>query len=203
MQYVTNDKFAILLIPECKQYSIREMGKTNGFQTRYEYDPSLQYIVPYRESYGRIIRAIAADLHEVMLDAGFVNLNKVTWASVREQCMEYIIDWVDTKGHLPIVKNFCHTGYLTAYVPKELANYKLIDVEQFDLLPNYIKSTYGVDIGTIPELPEFFYDYTVPYWEIDSLYNSHKKMRTLIDEWCARDLEESTIVVVDNLFINP
>lgn len=203
MQYVTNGKFAILLIPECKQYSINEMGKTNGFEVRDIYDPTLEYIVPYRTPYDRIIRGVAADLHELMLDAGFVNLNRTKWETVKEQCLEFIVNWVDTEGHLPIIKRYCHTAYTTSYIFPEIENYKIVNVDDVNLLlPKYIKETYGIDIGTIPELPDFFYDFTVPYWEIDKLYHSHKKMRTLIDEWCASDLQDSAVVIVDDLFIH-
>jgi hypothetical protein len=192
MRFVTNGTFAILLIPECKQYGISEAGRHNNFVFDNIYNPNLDYIIPYRKPYSRIIRAIAADLHEVMLDAGFVNLNKTVWSTVREQCLEYILDWVENKGHLPIIKNFCHTGYITAYMSPEITKAKIIDVDNINELSTYIKETYNVDIGQIPELPGSFYDYTVPYWEIDQIYNNNEKMRTLIDEWCARDIKEST-----------
>lgn len=203
MQYITNGKFAILLIPECKQASLREVGFANKLDTRCGYDPDLGYIIPYRKPYDRIIRGIGADLHEIMLDRGVLDLNKTKWGEVREQCLDYIINWVELEGHLPIKKNFCHTGHITAYFDRRLnGTAKIFDVDSISDMIEFISNNYQVDLGTVPELPKQFYENTVPYWEIDALYNSHKKMRTLIDEWCACDLEKSSTMIVDNLFIN-
>jgi hypothetical protein len=201
MQYVTNDVFGILLIPECKQYSVSEIGIANGFETRTAFNPDLDYIVPYREPYQRIIRGIGADLHEIMHDAGFVNLNVEKWSDVREKCLDYITDWFEAQRKLPIVKEFCHTGYFTNYV-NSLPKYVLVDVDRFDKLPKYISDKYNLDVGLIPELPADFYEHTVPYWEIDQLCTANKKVRTLIEDWCVLDLELSSTFVVDNLFID-
>lgn len=150
MQYVTNGKFAVLLIPECKQYSINEMGKTNGFEVKDVYDPALDYILPYRNPYDRIIRAVAADLHEVMLDAGFVDLNRTKWETVKDRCLEYIVNWIDTEGHLPVKKQNSHSSYIRSYLSPEIERYKIINVDNINILPKYIKETYGTDIGIIP-----------------------------------------------------
>jgi hypothetical protein len=203
MKYVTNGTFAILLIAECRQSSIQDLAAANNMIVKTEYDPTLDYILPYRKSYDRIIRAIAADLHELMHDSGFVNLNVEKWSDVKSKCIEYIVEWVETRGHLPIDKQFSHTGYISTYIDNRLyKKCKVFDVDQINLLTEHITQTYNIDLGVISDLPKMFYEHTVPYWEIDALYTSHKKMRTLIDEWCARDLEESTIVVVDDFFIN-
>jgi len=200
MQYVTNGEFGILLIPECKQYSVDEIGIRNNFKKSHSYSSELDYIIPYRKPYDRIIRAIAADLHELMHDSGYVNLNLEKWDDVRSKSLDYIHNWLET-ATLPIVKDFCHTAYFTNYAQLS-KNYVLIDVDNFEVLPKYIKQRYDIDVGEIKELPPEFYQHTVPYWEIDSLYHSHKKMHTLIDEWCASDQRLSATMVVDNLFIN-
>jgi hypothetical protein len=197
MQFVTNDEFGILLIPECKQHSISQMD----LRVSNIYDPELTYIIPYRNPYDRIIRAIAADLHELMHDSGYADLNIEKWDDVRTKCLGYIDSWLET-ATLPIVKEYCHSAYFINYVSPIPKRYVLLDVDKFDLLPKYIKLHYGLDLGEIAELPPQFYEHTVPYWEIDRLYHSHKKMHTLIDEWCASDLKESSSLVIDHFFIN-
>lgn len=200
MQYVTNGEFGILLIPECKQYSVSEIGSRHNMTVRFD-KTDVEYIVPFRKSYDRIIRGIGADMHEIMYDNKFVNLNVEKWSEVREKCLDYITSWFDSLGHLPINKHFCHTAYFKNYVG-DIDNYILLDVDEFDLLPKYLKDKYNFELGEIPELPENFYEHTVPYWEIETLYNSHKKMRTLIDDWCALDQKLLTTTVVNDLFLN-
>ena len=189
MKFVTNGVFAIPLIPECRLSGLRSWANTNKFAIVETFQtPKLDFIIPYRNSYDRIIRAIGADLHEVMLDAGVVNLNKQTWTNVKDIALPYIINWFDTTGHLPIKKNFCHTGYLTTYLITDLPNTAvLIDISTATNLTNYIKTRYNLSITNIPENSPNFYDYTVPYWEIDRLYKTNENTKRLIDIWCAED----------------
>jgi hypothetical protein len=203
MKFVTNGTWAIPLIPECRLTSIQDWAKLNKFQIQEDNFQSLDFIIPYRNSYARIIRAIAADLHEVMLDAGIVNLNKQTWDEVKSTALPFIKNWFDAVGHLPIKKNFCHTNYLINYLSDQLPeNVVLVNVDNIARLPEYLKSKYGIEVTAIPELPEHFYSYTVPYGIIDELYNTNEKTKRLIDIWCSVDSKMNSRLLSDNLFIS-
>jgi hypothetical protein len=202
MKVVTNGVFAIPLIPECRCSSISQWAKANTFDFKEDvYSLNLDLIIPYRKSYDRIIRALGADLHEILLDNNIVNLNKQTWASVKDIAMPYIINWFNTVGHLPIKKNFCHTGYFTTYLmPMIPTSHALFDVEHVDAITNYIKSKYGLTVSNIPDNPPDFYNYTVPHQEIDVLYKTNENTRQLIDAWCA---EDARLLSAYNLFVHP
>lgn len=201
MKFVTNGVFAIPLIPECRLSGLHKWASVNKFSIEETFqEPKLDFIIPYRNSYDRIIRAIGADLHEVMLDNGVVNLNKQTWDNVKDIALPYIINWFNTIGHLPIKKNFCHTGYLTTYLITDLPNTAvLIDITTVTNLTNYIKTQYNLPVTEIPENPSAFYDHTVPYWEIDRLYKTNENTKRLIDIWCA---EDDRLLSARNLFVS-
>ena len=202
MKVVTNGVFAIPLIPECRCSDISRWAKANTFDLTEDFHSlNLDLIIPYRKSYDRIIRAIGADLHEIMIDNNIVNLNKQTWASVKDIAMPYIINWFNTVGHLPINKYFSHTGYFTTYLmPMIPTSHALFDIEHIDAITNYIKSKYGLTVSNIPDKPPDFYNYTVPYQEIDVLYKTNENTRQLIDAWCA---EDARLLSVYNLFVHP
>ena len=199
MKFVTNGVFAVPLIPECRLYSIHQWAMANKFSIQEDNYQNLNFVIPYRNSYDRILRAIAADLHEVMLDNNIVNLNKQTWDSVKDVALPYIINWFDTVGHLPIKKDFCHTRYFTNYVNHDLPlNRILIDVVNINNITTYINSKYRLTVSNIPDHPAHFYDYTVPYWEIDTLYQTNENTRRLVDAWCK---EDARLLSVHNLLV--
>jgi len=200
MKFVTNGTFAIPLIPECRLLGLQNWAMANAFSIQENNYAHLEFIIPYRNSYDRIIRGIAADLHEIMLDNNIVNLNKQSWTTVKDIALPYIINWFNSIGHFPIQKPFCHSAYFVSYLASDIPESRiLIDVINIENITSYIKSKYNIAITKIPENPPNFYDYTVPYWEIDNLYNTNENTRRLIDIWCK---EDARLLSVRNLLVS-
>jgi hypothetical protein len=186
MKLVTNGVIAIPLIPECRTTSIRDWATMTNFTIIDNNYINLEFIIPYRKSYDRIIRAIAADLNELMLNEGLFELNKQKWNDVADIGTDFITKWFST-ARLPIEKDFCHSQYYIAYFDNSITNKKFIDVDEIDKLPTYIKQTYNLNVPPIPDLPIWFHDHCVPIELIKDYYNKDTKIKNLIDEYCIRD----------------
>lgn len=190
MNFVSNGDVTIAVIPECKATSVMNWAVENNFSS----DIIGQTIyAPYRDTYGRIIRGIGADLHELMYDAGVVNLNSETWDSVRDKAMSFIERWIET-ATLPIEKKFCHSLYYTSYLADTpLDNIQFVDVSDFDTFHLYLNEKHNLTVKPFQELPPEFYNHTVPYWEIDRLYGSNTRLTGLINDYCASESILQTI----------
>jgi hypothetical protein len=196
MRFVTNGTFAIPLIPECRTTSIRDWSKLTNFTIDDSNYSDLEFIIPYRNSYDRIIRAIAADLNELMLNAGLFELNKQKWKDVSEIGIEYINNWFKT-AQLPIEKDFTHSQYYIAYFDNRIVNKKFINVDEIEKLPSYIQQTYNLDVPPIPDLPDWFHEHCVPTDIIKNHYNNDATVKNIIDEYCICDQELSKNIVTD------
>jgi hypothetical protein len=191
MNVVTNGEFAVAVIPECCAYSITEWARQNNLEFINDIrTENLDWYFPYRNSYDRIIRGIAADLHGIMLDQNVVNLNTHSWSQVKETAMKFILSWIEP-GHcqIPIVRSdkSCHSGLYQAYT-NSLANGVFFDVSELDLLPVVLNKHYNLNLTTaIPELPNNFYERTVPYWYIDELYKTNQRLAEKINDFCRQD----------------
>ena len=203
MNFVTNGKFAIPLIPECKEYSIREWAKSNNLLENNTDYSQLEFILPYRSSYDRIIRGISADLHGLMLDQGIVDLNNQDWDDVKHLAIPFIITYFNSCKFLP-VDGYYHSLYYTYYLGVDINIQKVFEVNDIDNLPNYIKHNYGIETGPVPSLPNNFYTRTVPYWEIDTLYKTNENTKQLIDAWCLEDQKRTVDLTtrISNLFVS-
>jgi len=189
MLIITNNQFAIPLIPECRLSSLQDWANVNNLQIQNNNTNTLDYFVPYRKSYDRIIRGIAADLHEIMFDNGLINFNQLTWQESKDLALEFICDWADTIKQLPIKKHYCHSAHFSAYIsPDIIKTAVFFDVNEVDKLPVLLNQKYNLSLSTeIPSLPDEFYNHTVPYWVIDDLYNSNLNLKVVIDEFCKND----------------
>ena len=184
MRAVTNGRFAVLAIPECRQHSIVEWGERNGLLIVNDVG-SYTYYAPYRSSRDRIMRGIAADLHELMHDQQIVNLNVSTWADAETVATKYIQNWIDTVCSIPVEKNFCHSSYYSGYVP---AGAQLVDIQYLSALPNYLNRLYGSALDHIfPDLPDDFYQHTVPHKVIEYFYLTNQKFARTVDDFCRKD----------------
>ena len=190
MNFVSNGEVTIAVIPECKATSVMDWAVENNFTS----DNIGQTIyAPYRDTYDRIIRGIGADLHELMYDAGVVNLNIETWDSVRDTALSFILNWIET-ATLPIEKKYCHSLFYTSYLADiSLDRMQLVDVNDFDVFHLYLNEKHNLNTGPFPQLPSEFYNHTVPYWEIDSLYGSNTRLTSLINDYCASESILQTI----------
>lgn len=196
MKLVTNGVIAIPLIPECRTSSIKDWAKITKFTIIDNNYANLEFIIPYRKSYDRIIRAIAADLNELMWNEGLFELNKQKWNDVVDIGTDFITKWFLT-ARLPIKKEFCHSQYYIAYFDTGIRNKKFIDVDEIQKLPVYIKQTYNLDVPPIPNLPDWFHDHCVPTSLIKDYYLKDLRIKNLIDDYCVRDQELSKNIVTD------
>jgi hypothetical protein len=189
MNAVSNGEFAIAVIPECCAYSVTQWAQENNlkFINNINTD-NLDWYLPYRASYDRIIRGIAADLHGIMLDQNIVDLNTNSWLQVEETAMEFIRSWIKADHcEIPIVRKDlgCHSGLYQAYT-NSLSEGIFFDVAELDLLPAVLNKQYNLNLtNTVPELPDDFYLRTVPYWYIDELYKTNKRLAEKIDDFCS------------------
>ena len=191
MNAVSNGEFAIAVIPECCAYSVTEWAQENNLKFINDINTdNLDWYFPYRNSYDRIIRGIAADLHGIMLDQNIADLNTNSWLQVKETATEFILSWINADHcQIPIVKkhNDCHSALYQAYT-NTLAEGIFFDVNEINLLPTVLNKRYNLNLtNTVPELPDDFYDRTVPYWYIDELYKTNKTFAETIDNFCNRD----------------
>ena len=197
MRVVTNGVFAVPLIPECKLYSIENWANQNQLTiTNVSIsDTHYEYYIPYRNSYDRIIRGLAADFHEMLDDAGIAPLNKkgITWDTVEPTAKDFIIRWAESEETIPIQKKYCHSGFYFAYMLVHLVTDAIFfDVEDLPKLPDILNKKYNLSLTTeFPELPPEFYNNTIPYWVIDELYKTNKDLANKIDNFCERDTEKS------------
>jgi hypothetical protein len=186
MKVVTNGTFAVAVIPECRATSVMDWGQLNDLQVLDTESTNLDYYIPYRNSYDRILRGLGADFHELMFDQQIVNLNESLWDDVETAAINFINNWIET-GAIPVPKKFCHSGYYRAYINSKITG-TFFEVSDIVNLPTVINQKYNLNLSSdIPDLPPNFYKHTVPYWVIDSLYKSNTKLKILIDQFCERD----------------
>lgn len=190
MQGIKTDAFAVLQIPECKQHSVGEWGKANSLEKFLNTVNVDKIYSPYRTSYDRIIRGLAADFHELVLDRGIANLNQNTWDSVKDIVIDFIHHWIKTDCTIPVKKDYCHSSYYIAYIGANFSNIELVSVGHLNKLPKYINCEYGLNLTeSLPELPENFYKNTVPYWEIENIIQNNVKLEKSVMLYCEKDLE--------------
>ena len=195
MKVVTDGTFSVAVIPECKATGIEDWAKTNKLdiiQVGWKNAVTSNFYIPYRNTYDRIVRGIAADLHGLMIDHGIVNLNQVTWEEAKNVAIPYILKWIDGPDIIPIPKNHkdCHSGYYHAYLNNTLdyTDATFFNLDQIDKLPSLLNNKYDLTLTlTIPDLPTGFYEHTVPYWVIDELYHTNKKLAIKIDDFIQQD----------------
>ena len=202
MNVVTNGTIAIPIIPECRATSIQQWASNNGFEFTNTADRSLDYYIPYRDAHGRIVRGLAADLHELMLNAGVANLNKSKWDEVKDDAILYILNWIDTKCIIPIEKKFCHSGHYCLYLGNNLVfdNAIFFNIDSIQQLPITLNNKYNLNLTTvIPDLPENFYDHTVPYWVIEELYVINKKLKDAINCFIKADNQITAKISITQL----
>ena len=196
MKVVTDGTFSVAVIPECKATGIEDWARTNKLDiVQIGWDriaPATNFYIPYRNTYDRIIRGIAADLHGSMIDHGIVNLNHVAWEEAKNVAIPYILEWIDGPGIIPMQQkdSNCHGGYYYAYLNNSIdyADAIFFNVEQIDKIPALLNIKYNLSLTlTIPDLPTGFYEHTVPYWVIDELYHTNKKLAIKIDNFIQQD----------------
>ncbi len=197
MLVATNHQFAIPLIPECRLSGLQQWAEFNNLTITNTPNDNVEYVVPYRGSYDRIVRGLAADWHELMIDENIVNLNNSSWAEVSNIALDYINNWIENNSLIPINKHHCHSSYYISYISHKILPCALFfDVSETNALPTYLNSRFGLDLFIdIPKHPSHFYNHTVPYWEIDRLYHSNPKLKSMIDRYCAND----TKIIVSKL----
>jgi len=172
MNVMTNNNDCYVLIPECKTTGVQEWGSQNGYEyLTTDQDLKIKTFIPYREPYGRIVRAVAADLHEILLDNNISNLNENSWSVEKPKIISYFTSILTDDFMLPFDKDFKHTAPLVSYLVDTLDNFEFVDVDKLD----------------VPGLPENFYEQTVPYWEIENIYNTNVNFKNAVDKWIAQD----------------
>lgn len=183
MNYISNRVFSIAVIPECKATSVLTYAEEHNFFINEQLTATLY--APYRNSHDRIIRGIAADLHELLLNDNVVNLNLSSWPDVKPIVLEYINAWIPTAS-LPINKQFCHTAYYINYATQSAT---FVSVDNFGKFHEFLSDTHGVKCDPFPDLSPDFYTHTIPYWELESIYESNMQFANLVDAYCDRDME--------------
>ena len=189
MKAITHNRFAIPLIPECMLSGCQEWAMNNNLDIVDDPPTNLTYYVPYRNTYDRIIRAVAADWHELLIDNGVVNLNETRWDKTKDLVLDFILSWIETNQQLPIIKSNCHSAYFVSHITPQITKTGLFfDIAQIELLFKFLNSAYDLDLSTrIGSHKPSFYNHTIPYWEIENIYQTNARFQHMVDEYCRRD----------------
>lgn len=197
MQVVTNGVFAVGIIPECCATGLRNWASINQLELRETTDSTLDYYIPYRSSYQRIIRGIAADLHEILLQKNIVDLATTTWAESKPIAEKFIIDYL-TEIQFPILKDFWHSAPYGVY--HRNVSGVFFNVDTINNLPAILNKKYNLNLTTtIPTLPNNFYEHTVPYWYIDEIFKSNYKFNRKLKNYCRFDEQQNKDLVIIDL----